>query len=131
METTYLAVSWSTSKGQSTYGYNICRLDDTSTDKRYRCNGGGYDMLGTVFGEWLQTNYQSRLIAHAASQHYGARMYEVNGTKRISLDGSCGIETMRSLAELIGLQVKVISDRKGRTLGFNVTDTIPQGWSTV
>lgn len=39
-----LALSWSVSRGRDTYGYNICRLDDTSTGERFKCMGGGYDM---------------------------------------------------------------------------------------
>lgn len=58
-----LALSWSVSRGRDTYGYNICRLDDTSTGDRFKCMGGGYDMQGTVFGEWLAANYQPELLA--------------------------------------------------------------------
>jgi hypothetical protein len=36
---TYLAISWAISRGRDTYGYNICRLDDTLIDVRYRCMG--------------------------------------------------------------------------------------------
>lgn len=61
----YLTLSWSISRGRGTYGGNICRLDDTTTDKRYRCSGGGYDMTGTVLGDWLTDVYQSELQALA------------------------------------------------------------------
>ncbi len=61
MTTTLLSLSWGTSRGRETYGYNIARLVDTSTGKRFRCTGGGYDMQGTVFGEWLQETYQPAL----------------------------------------------------------------------
>jgi hypothetical protein len=54
MNSTHLNISWSVSRGQDTYGYNICRLDDTRTGKRYHLNGGGYDMIGTVLGDWLE-----------------------------------------------------------------------------
>lgn len=57
-----LALSWSVSRGRDTYGYNICRLDDTSTEERFKCMGGGYDMQGTVFGSWLEAGYQDRLV---------------------------------------------------------------------
>lgn len=69
MTTTYLDLSWSTSRGRDTYGWNICRLDDTSTGKRYRCNGGGYDMAGTVFADWMQATYQQELRAISDRAH--------------------------------------------------------------
>jgi len=59
--TTYLALSWSVSRGRDTYGYNICRLDVEHGGKRYRCNRGGYDMVGTVVADWLCGTYQERL----------------------------------------------------------------------
>lgn len=39
-DTNYLSLSWSISRGRDTYGYNIARLDDHATGKRYRCSGG-------------------------------------------------------------------------------------------
>ena len=59
----YLKISWSISRGRDTEGYNICRLDDLATDRRYKCMGGGYDMTGSNLGQWLQAMYQERLVA--------------------------------------------------------------------
>lgn len=116
----HLALSWSVSRGADTYGYNICRLDDTETDKRYRCSGGGYDMTGTVFGNWLKTRFAERLAAANVSQYYGARKRE-DGS--ISLDGACGLECMIDIAKAIGLQVQRTQNRKGNTTGFLITDS--------
>ena len=63
MGATYLTVKWSTSRGRETYGYNICTVTDQETGKHFRCMGGGYDMLGTSIGEWIQDTYQDRLVA--------------------------------------------------------------------
>jgi hypothetical protein len=63
IETIRLELSWSVSRGRDTYGYNICRLDDTRQGKRYRCNGGGYDMIGTVIGQWAQDVLQDELLS--------------------------------------------------------------------
>lgn len=60
---TYLEIKWTVSRGYETYGYNICTLIDTSTGKRYRCMGGGYDMRGTVFGDWLADVHQDELTS--------------------------------------------------------------------
>lgn len=159
MKTHYLSLSWSTSRGHDTYGYNICRLDAQTTDgmKRYRASGGGYDMTGTVFGNWLTENYQDRLLKIARRAYYaydgkdsGVRvrkgdqartewtgtparpkvtpgllygMTHYTSTKRVVLDGGCGIESMMTIARAIGLDVQTVGNRKGHTTGFIVTDT--------
>jgi hypothetical protein len=121
MKTTFLALSWAVSRGADTYGYNICRLDDSDTDKRYRCMGGGYDMIGTVFGNWLKTRFADRLAAADIAKYYGARKRD-DGS--ISLDGACGLESMLDIAKVIGLSTTRTSNRKGHTTGFIVTDTV-------
>jgi len=149
MNINHLALSWSTSRGAETYGYNICRLDDRATDKRYKCLGGGYDMVGTVFGDWLQDQYQARLLTIGARAHsvwkrtglsaerggeppadslYGmAAEFKANDPpdqlNKVSLDGACGIGSMIRIAEAIGLEVQREGDRKGRTIGFYIQDT--------
>ena len=62
MKINHLSISWSISRGRDTYGYNICRLDSRQSGSRYRCSGGGYDMIGTVFGNWLEAEYQRELV---------------------------------------------------------------------
>lgn len=138
MKTNYLALSWSVSRGRDTYGYNICRLDDRETDKRYKCMGGGYDMKGTVFGDWLQDVYQERLMALASDpskleeagyavkgylKHidlYGITFYSGKAT----LDGACGLESMKRIAEAIGLEVTDNYNRRKRgTEGFFIMDS--------
>ena len=134
--TTYLALTWAISRGRDTYGYNIARLDDRATGKRYRCSGGGYDMVGTVFGQWLQDFHQKRLQLLRDNGPQGKpelKPYAQTGwTQREDLyglffkpdgsahvDGACGIESMRHIAEACGLTVK--SDyctRKRRNVGF-------------
>lgn len=134
----HLVLSWSISKGRDTYGYNICRLDDRNNDKRFRCMGGGYDMIGTVFGQWLQANYQEQLQAVKARAHYISdengtvsnprtdSLYGMRWTKdnNVSLDGACGIESMIRIAEAIGLEVErdyiAKGRRRGETIGWFV-----------
>lgn len=139
----HLTLSWSTSKGRDTYGYNICRLDDRNMGKRYKCMGGGYDMIGTVFGNWLQENYQVELLkirgqaAHIVSEKFGYIANPGNNrfhgmthnqqTDKVSLDGACGLESMLRIAEAIGLEVEreyVKTGRnKGQTIGWYVQMT--------
>jgi hypothetical protein len=145
MKTTFpihhLKISWSTSKGRETYGYNICRLDDSLTGKRYKTCGGGYDMNGTVFADWLQDCFQSELMAlkdrayyvddgHSLStparpaSFYG--MYDNTRSKKgnITLDGGCGLESIIKIAKAIGLEIQreciQTGKRRGETIGWYV-----------
>jgi hypothetical protein len=136
----HLILSWSTSKGRDTYGYNICRLDDRNKGQRFRTIGGGYDMIGTVFGQWLEANYQKELIEISQRAHtvynqqlewvtsdrsdrlYGMTYRVIGG--RITLDGACGLECMIRIAEAIGLDVErdyiTKGRRRGETIGWYV-----------
>ena len=113
-----LTISWAVSKGVNTYGYNICRLDDRNNGKRFRCMGGGYDMIGTVFGDWLQHYYQSELLKIKESGFYGMT-YRAD-KNQVSLDGACGIESMLRIAEAIGLEVERDYIAKGRRRGETI-----------
>lgn len=137
MKINHLSITWGVSKGRDTYGYNICRLDDRATGKRYRCMGGGYDMIGTVFGNWLSDVYQDRLKYLFDSRKHEDCGYGVKGYRKIpdlygltlspsgvaQLDGACGKSSMQAVAEAIGLEVQWQGDRKGRTIGYFVQDT--------
>ena len=118
----HLSLSWSVSKGCDTYGYNICRLDDRNNGKRFRCMGGGYDMTGTVFGEWLQHYYQPELLKIKDGDFYG--MAYLADKNKVSIDGACGIESMIRIAEAIGLEVErdyiAKGRRRGETIGWFV-----------
>jgi hypothetical protein len=140
MRINHLVISWSTSRGRDTYGYNICRLDDRNNGKRFRTLGGGYDMIGTVFGDWLEENYQDELRkipARAYSRFdgerfvgekgdlYGMTLYLKDGS--IRLDGGCGIRAMLDIAKAIGLEVEQEVDRrKGHLVGFYVEPADPK-----
>ena len=138
-----LVLSWSISRGRDTSGYNICRLDSCNTGKRYRTMGGGYDMVGAALGEWLTREHQDELrtIAHRAGSYYSkaegykshrtlddmrpdpAYLYGMtrdNDTGAVSIDGACGVGSVRAIAEAIGIFLESFHDRNGRTLGFIV-----------
>jgi hypothetical protein len=115
----YLKLTWSISKARDTYGYNVVKL--SAYDKSYRAIGGGYDMTGTVFGDWLAANHQDKLQAMNVSQYYGARRRD-NGT--ISLDGACGLSCMIDIAKSIGLTVERDCNKKGQIVGFIINDEV-------
>lgn len=132
---THLSLSWSVSRGVDTFGYNIARLDDQNTGKRYRCMGGGYDMTGTVFANWLQDVYQSELVdlvktitmVDCGYQVKGylknEKLYGLNVTPKgaVTLDGACGLSSMIAVCDALGLDVERTGNRKGHTTGFYVT----------
>lgn len=134
LHTNHLALSWSISRGRDTYGYNICRLDSHDSGKRYRCMGGGYDMTGTVVADWLVAEHQDKLMklvknemssvdGHDGDANYVSfprfygMTYVVNGG-RVTVDGACGIESVRRIAEACGIELQRLSNRKCYTIGF-------------
>lgn len=138
MNATQLNISWSVSRGQDTYGYNICRLDDVRTGKRYRTCGGGYDMIGSVLGDWMEDRFQDELralVADLPKQKYGGTSYmqiseEINpkyygltispdGT--VCLDGACGVSSMQRIGEALGLNFQWLGNRKGHTTGYFIS----------
>lgn len=144
--TTPLSLKWSISRGQETYGWNILTMTDQLTGKKYRANGGGYDMTGTVFGDWLEDRHQDRLmeIHHRAASTYSkdggyvvsdedrASYSDPNGvlygmtyhidSGRVLLDGGSGIESMLRIAKNIGLDIirtyKPSGKNRGETTGY-------------
>lgn len=139
---TYLELKWSISRAQDTYGYNRVTLTDTNTGKRFVACGGGYDMTGTVFADWLEANHQPQLIALSASaastyseangrtssdkpnfysysdkplsecKLYGMTFYP--DKNKVSLDGACGLNSILQIADCLGLHVKDVYSRSNR-----------------
>ena len=138
MKLNYLKLSWSVSRGRDTYGYNICRLDSRS-GHRYRCSGGGYDMVGKVFGDWLQSEHQlelRELVADLPKVPYGSTTWlqiaeDVNPSfygltirpddGLVILDGACGLSSMQRIARALGLSVQWDGNKKGDTVGYFIS----------
>jgi hypothetical protein len=132
MKTYNLEIKWSISKGRETCGYNICSLWDIN--KKYQTYGGGYDMLGTVFAQWLFANFKERIIKTCmpatrtkpncysnCDGYYGFFHSQESGN--YWLDGACGFECMTTIAKAIGLDIQKIYNRKYTTLkNIIVTD---------
>ena len=132
-----LTLTWATSKGRDTYGYNIARLDDSISGKRYKTCGGGYDMIGTVLADWFQDQHQSALLElvktsadklevysttcpdwRKVAEFYGMT-YRPN-ENRVSLDGGCGVGAILRIIEACGFEVQRSHNKKGHTTGFYV-----------
>jgi len=138
---TYLDASWSISKAKDTYGYNRVQVQDAETGKRFSACGGGYDMLGSAFGEWLQHTHQDLLLCYSGMAHdvceqmeqgkpwtrqtnkqglYGMTLNTRQGVKDVSLDGGCGLDCMLRIAKHIGLELQPVKsyNRKGQSTGI-------------
>ena len=135
---THLNISWSVSRGRDSEGWNICRLDDTRTGKRYRTMGGGYDMIGTVIGDWLEDQFQNELkalVADLPKIKYGSTGYlqiseeidpkfyglTISPDGRVCLDGACGSSSMQRIGGALGLNFQWLGNKKGHTTGYFVT----------
>jgi len=132
MHIEHIAISWSTSHGRDTYGYNICRADSRQSGTRYRTCGGGYDMIGTVIGKYFAAEHQQELRDLCAKQEmrpYGSTtskhcdlygMFQ-RADGSVYLDGACGIESMIRIIEACGYEVQREGNKKGHTVGFYIS----------
>ena len=135
MSETLLRVTYGTSRGRDTYGYTIVTLHDDSTGKRYRCMGGGYDMLGTVVGEWLQDVAQDKLKALRPYCTWTAGtpgtevdkdgLYGLSHTHTRKLtstvarvDGACGLSSVERIAKECRITLRQHITPRGRTHAF-------------
>jgi hypothetical protein len=58
-----ITIRWGTSRGQNSYGYTTCSLRNDRGQKIAACNGGGYDLKGTVLGDWIAKTFAKELMA--------------------------------------------------------------------
>lgn len=112
-QTIVAEIRWTVSRGRDTYGYNICSLW-INGKKAYSCNGGGYDMVGTCFGEWLQDNALDEIKKLSTVDFYGISFYCQAENKRhqtyqdgdsVTLDGACGFSSMQRIATACGYTI--------------------------
>ena len=130
-----LKFKYTTSRGQNTYGYNICSLYVDGT-KKYSTCGGGYDMKGTVLGQYIKANYLKEIKelkgntgslddgtgyyglsyykmvedADNKERYVSLKQYEEGATVR--LDGACGFDSMRDILKAIGYGIQFIDSEK-------------------
>ncbi len=149
-----LTFKWTVSRGQDTYGYNICSLW-VDRIKVSSCNGGGYDMQGTAFAEWFQKAFQKELctkVSYHAKAFYECtakgkfmtrlddppkgwtgrtKLYGVSAwlykdgeawkIHHVSMDGGCGFESMKRIAEALGFGLQFVSE-SGRNTAYIMAD---------
>lgn len=108
-----LNIKVTTSKAQDSYGCNRVTLTDTRNGKKYATVGYGYDMRGTVFGDWLTDYYQQKLRENRnkVTALYGAS----SQGESVYLDGGCGFECMVRIAACIGVDIERVYTRNRLT----------------
>lgn len=94
-----ITIRWGTSRGQDTYGYTTCSLRNSRGNKIAACNGGGYDMRGTVLGDWLARTFPNELCALKADKMPSHSHWE-SARSRVC-DGQCKIEADKALMAAI------------------------------
>lgn len=129
-----LQTRWSVSRGRDTYGYNICSLY-VDGKKVASCNGGGYDMEGTVIGDWLMFAFQDRLLKYCrenfpegktSGQPFSGVSYytvESHGKESVHCDGAAGKNAMENIASAIGIKFQWKGETKNSS-NWIVTDTL-------
>lgn len=114
-----VSISWGISRGRDTYGYNICRAVSRQTGKTYRTTGGGYDMVGTVIGDWFAAEYTNELSALVHANLDGFVKYGASGSTlhnpafyglyirangSVYIDGACGVESVLKIIKACGFE---------------------------
>jgi hypothetical protein len=138
-EPRFLIVKHGVSKAADSYGYSRVTVTEARTGQKFTAVGGGYDMVGTVLGEWMEANIQDRLDALQPGTKtvgdYPRPLYGISykGTKsasgfeytHASVDGGFGLSSMIAVARACGIHVEEVWDRSrrvGRHIGFNVRE---------
>jgi hypothetical protein len=62
---------------QRSTGYNVCNLY-VNDKKVASCNGGGYDMVGTVFGDWVAKTFPELLRTRIKKTFSGLSFHNPN-----------------------------------------------------
>ena len=136
-----LEIKWSISRGRDTYGYNICSLYVYGT-KVTGCNGGGYDMIGTVIGDLVTALFKAELEelskgADLSDRHhsdgreikfvnrkyrgnyemdcYGLYTSDYDNNRKVGINGACGESSVEHILNAIGYDL-IWKDSKHRTL---------------
>lgn len=122
-----LIAKWTVSRGRDTYGYNICSLYVNGV-KQHSCCGGGYDMTGTVIGNFIQSNFPEQIKKLRSDKFYGltfSKVYKNRSYRRFKrysegmkfyVDGACGSSSMEDILRKIGFRLEYIHGSTNETI---------------
>jgi hypothetical protein len=128
-----LTVRRGKSRSLDSLGYPTLTITDARFEKLgnrcFQVNGGGYDLLGTAFGNWLERHYDHRLLVHwrntpSIATSGGFSVSDIGGMARVTLNGVVGMSVMERYAQAIGLDVTLIyGPRNSAVQRIDITDT--------
>ena len=101
-KTIKLAVKRTVSKSRDTYNYNICTVQNLDTAEKFKSMGGGYDLIGSSVGKFIESTFQSELLAIKDKAFYGFTLKVKDDVESVSLNGACGISSMESVLNAMG-----------------------------
>jgi len=137
--TTQIQVKHGISRGVNTYGYNLLSLYADGKKQTSTC-GGGYDMLGTVFGEYISQQYRNRLTDLVPNYgsldntqgFYGLVILDKDNKRvhkyiegcHVYIDGGCGYGCVERIAKAIGLTIERLGHLDTNTTSaYLITDS--------
>ena len=130
-----LVFTWGTSRGQDTYGYTTvsCKFNN---EKMGYCSGGGYDMKGTVFAQFVDKMFHEELKRCSTKGHYGFSFYNKKTRKSQTqwssncydtefLDGGCGFNCIQKVfRDKLGYNIKFVHESSNKII---YTITLAEG----
>ena len=104
---------------------NIVKVVDKRGDriKGVGCTGGGYDMTGTCLGQFMEQCFPEQIKRLDSREFYGVghwntktkrRQYRSSENTRTTLDGACGMSSMRDILRKIGFKLEYINETRGK-----------------
>lgn len=131
-----ITITYGTSRGRDTWGYTIVTLHQQTArgacmepcpPRRYSCNGGGYDMRGTVLGQFITDYFRKGLKKLSSEEFYGLYFWARQGPGKpyrkhvryhdgdeIVADGGCGWSCMRAIINALGFEIMQVAKSSGR-----------------
>lgn len=147
-ENRYITVRWGISRGKDTYGYTTCTLTVDGRGRRASCSGGGYSLIGTCLGEWLQRDFSDQLqklnlgrLEKAGISLYGLSFWDQSRRRdlprwkegaALHVQGACGEQSMENILRALGYNFipcgPAIRDIRTYQLEARKEKYITQGW---
>lgn len=93
---------WTVSRARDSYGYNIMTLY-VDGKKVAQCNGGGYDMKGTVLAHWVASTFKEQLLG-LKEEFYGLTFHDPTFNPRKAVVEGETVEEREKAGKSLGLE---------------------------
>jgi len=115
-------VKYGKSRARDSEGYPTCSLVESKGDmvvrKRFLTVGGGYDLFGTVLGEWVAKRFYDKLNKLTVG-FYGLKFHGTDGSRsdipdeshRVPyIDGAVGDDQVKRIMRAMGIKIERLVD---------------------